>query len=240
MARLFLRLTSISASLFLGLIVPIGVSTAVLAQSIQFNAPSIGAPGNRESGASRSAPCATSDRGLKALLPETNVGLTTEARPTFFAYIPPSSAKTAEFILYEDGTDELIYSTALDITGESGIANISLPSDPNIPSLEVNKTYYWYFTVICDADDRSADMTVQGTIQRVPVSSDLARQLASASSQERPAIYAAAGIWQDALAALAALNRLEPNNPNVRSNWNSLLAAVGLQDIANEQLFDQN
>ncbi|MBD2463374.1 DUF928 domain-containing protein [Oscillatoria sp. FACHB-1407] len=240
MARLFLRLTTFSASLFLGLMVPIGFSNVVLAQGIQFNAPSIGAPGNRESGASRSSACATSDRGLKALLPETNVGLTTEARPTFFAYIPPSSANSAEFILYEDGTDELIYSTALEINGESGIASISLPSGADTPMLEVNKTYYWYFTVICDADDRSADMTVQGSIRRVPISSDLARQLASASTQERPAVYAAAGIWQDALAALAALNNSEPNNPNTRSSWNSLLSAVGLQDIADEQILTGN
>lgn len=240
MARLVLRFTTLSASLFLGLIVPFGLSSLASAQNIQFNAPSIGAPGNRESGASRSAPCATSDRGLLALLPETNIGLTTEAYPSFFAYVPPSSAEIAEFLLYEEGTDQLIYSTSLEINGESGIASVKLPVDADIPSLEVGKNYYWYFTVVCDQDDRSGDMTVQGTVQRVALNADLARQLASASAPERAAIYAQAGIWQDALASLAALNQREPNNPSNRSSWNSLLTAVGLQEIADEQLFTNN
>lgn len=235
MARLFL-LTTISASLFLSFTASFGFSHFALAQNIQFNGPSIGAPGNRESGASRSAPCATSDRGLIALLPETNVGLTTEARPTFFAYLPPSSAKTAEFLLYEEGTDQEVYSTSLEINGASGIASVSLPSGADTPSLAIGQRYYWYFTVVCDSDDRSGDMTVQGTIQRVPVSSNLARRLASAPPQEHPVIYAAEGIWQDALATLSTLNQSEPNNPNIRSNWNSLLSSVGLQDVADEQM----
>ena len=235
MARLFL-LTTISASLFLSFTASFGFSHFALAQNIQFNGPSIGAPGNRESGASRSAPCATSDRGLMALLPETNIGLTTEAYPTFFAYVPPSSARTAEFFLYEEDTDREVYTTSLEINGASGIASVKLPSGDNTSALSTGKRYYWFFTIVCDSDDRSADMTVQGTIQRVPVSSDLARRLASAPPQEHPSIYAAEGIWQDALATLSTLNQREPNNPNIRSNWNSLLSSVGLQDVVDEQI----
>ncbi|NJO66631.1 MAG: DUF928 domain-containing protein [Leptolyngbyaceae cyanobacterium RM1_405_57] len=83
MVRLF-SLTRLSVTLLLSLVTTVSFSGVTSAQaSIRFNSPSLGAPGNREAGASRSAPCAASDRGLVALLPETNLGLTTQAYPTF-------------------------------------------------------------------------------------------------------------------------------------------------------------
>ncbi|NJN59383.1 MAG: DUF928 domain-containing protein [Leptolyngbyaceae cyanobacterium SL_5_9] len=231
-------LTRLSVTLLLSLVTTVSVSGVTSAQaSIRFNSPSLGAPGNREAGASRSAPCAASDRGLVALLPETNLGLTTQAYPTFFAYLPPTTATTAEFILYHEGTDELVYSTSFEITGDSGIASIQLPEQAGQMPLEVGESYYWYFTIVCNPADRSADMTVQGGIQRVAPDSNLLSQVEAAQPQEIPVIYAAAGIWHEALSTLVDLNRANPNDPTVSADLDELLGSVGLEAIANEPLF---
>jgi hypothetical protein len=236
MSSVLFRSAVTSASLLLSL-VAFGFPTSTLAQSIRFNAPStLGAPGNREAGAVRSAVCTTSERGLLALLPETNLGLTTEAHPTFYVYLPPSTAEVGEFALYQDGTNELVYTKSFDIKGETGIFGINLPSQDSPSGLAVGQQYYWYFTVVCDPNDRASDITIQGNIQRVAVSSALANQLRSASPIDVPELYAAAGIWYDALASLAALNHLNPNDTSAQSGWSSLLSAVGLESLASEPL----
>jgi hypothetical protein len=238
MVRLSSRFAKSTVTLLLSLAAIASYSSMTSAQaSIRFNSPSIGAPGNREAGASRSAPCAASDRGLVALLPETNLGLTTQAYPTFFAYLPPSTATTAEFVLYHEGTDELVYSTSFEITGDAGIASIQLPQQAGQMPLEVGESYYWYFTVVCDAADRSADMTVQGGVQRVAPDSSLLNQVQTAQPQEIPIIYAEAGIWHEALSTLVELSRANPNDPTVNANLDELLGSVGLGAIADEPLF---
>lgn len=231
-------LTKLSLTLLLSLVTIASFSNVTSAQaSIRFNSPSLGAPGNREAGASRSAPCAASDRGLVALLPETNLGLTTQAYPTFFAYLPPTTATTAEFVLYHEGTDELVYSTSFEITGDAGIASIKLPEQAAQIPLEVGESYYWYFTIVCNSEDRSADMTVQGGVQRVAPDSSLLNQVQAAQPQEIPLIYAEAGIWHEALSALIDLNRANPGDPTANANLSELLDSVGLEAIADEPLF---
>lgn len=238
MVRLSSRFAKSTVTLLLSFAAIASYSGMTSAQaSIRFNSPSIGAPGNREAGASRSAPCAASDRGLVALLPETNLGLTTQAYPTFFAYLPPSTATTAEFVLYHEGTDELVYSTSFEITGDAGIASIQLPQQAGQMPLEVGESYYWYFTVVCDTADRSADMTVQGGVQRVAPDSSLLNQVQTAQPQEIPIIYAEAGIWHEALSTLVELSRANPDDPTVNANLDELLGSVGLGAIANEPLF---
>lgn len=235
------RLSSLaksSVTLLLSLAVMVSFSGVSSAQaSIRFNSPSVGAPGNREAGASRSSSCASSDRGLVALLPETNLGLTTQAHPTFFAALPPTTATAAEFVLYHEGTDELIYSTAFEITGDAGIASIQLPDQAGQIPLEVGENYYWYFTIVCNPEDRSADMTVQGGVQRVAPDSSLLNQVEAAQPQEIPSIYAEAGIWHEALSTLVDLNRTNPNDPTIHANLSALLGSVGLEAIAQEPLF---
>ncbi|MBD1867971.1 DUF928 domain-containing protein [Cyanobacteria bacterium FACHB-471] len=238
MVRLSPRFVKSTVTLLLSLAAIASSSNVTSAQaSIRFNSPSIGAPGNREAGASRSALCAASDRGLVALLPETNLGLTTQAYPTFFAYLPPTTATTAEFVLYHEGTDELVYSTSFEITGNPGIASIQLPEQAGQRPLEVGESYYWYFTIICNADERSADMSVQGGVQRVAPDSSLLNQVQTAQPQEIPIIYAEAGIWHEALSTLVELSRANPNDPTVNANLDELLSSVGLGAIANEPLF---
>jgi hypothetical protein len=237
MIRLFMRSTTLFMLLLLSLSM-VAHSNIVLAQTSGFRAPPVGAPGNREAGSARSAVCTTSDRGLVALVPESNLGLTTAAYPTFFAYLPPSSATTAEFVLYEEGTDRLIYSETLIFpANSSGILAIPLPSDGTASPLEVGHTYYWYFTLVCNPLERADDIAVQANVQRIALTSlgdEVMNQLATASLQEKPGIYAQVGVWQEALTNLAALTAARPNDLVLKQEWTVLLESVGLGAIANE------
>jgi hypothetical protein len=47
-------------------------------------------------------------------------------------------------------------------------------------------------------------------------------------------LYAANGIWYEALAAAAELRRTNPQDPN----WSALLQAVGLEELASEPMVE--
>jgi hypothetical protein len=84
------------------LITPMGTMAQV-----KFNPPSkLKAPGNREGGLMRSDSCAATagGSGLTVILPTTNLGLTTKAFPSFFAYVPPNNAEKVEFRLVEESS----------------------------------------------------------------------------------------------------------------------------------------
>lgn len=80
-------------------------------------------------------------------------------------------------------------------------------------------------------------------IRRVAPDAELSAKLQKTSLQDRssnrpqvPEIYAEAEIWQDALTILANLHRLQPNNPQVTSQWRSLLESADLADVVNDPL----
>ncbi|MEH2176780.1 DUF928 domain-containing protein [Nostoc sp.] len=71
-------------------------------------------------------------------------------------------------------------------------------------------TQRWYFTMICDFQDRAQDRSVKGSFQRTEVSSSLKSQLARTGLLEQAKIYAESQIWQEALNTFAQLRREKP------------------------------
>lgn len=228
---------------------------AALAQ-VQFNPPPLSAPGNREAGGIRSDTCATTteSQGLIALLPETNLGLTTEAYPTFFAYIPSNNAARAEFRLYKEATGAEVYvgqvvmppATDPDAAYryESSVVSIAMPDDGSAPALEANESYLWALMLVCNAGNRAEDIVVTGVIQRVgddylagldPAISHQLDTLNTVPIQDQVSIYGAAGIWHDMLSELALLTSENPET--YEEEWNMVLSAQGLGAIANAPLF---
>jgi hypothetical protein len=51
-----------------------------------------------------------------------------------------------------------------------------------------------------------------------------------------PNLYAQAGLWYDALAALASLRQSQPQNPAFVTEWRELLGAVNLEALANQPI----
>ncbi|GAB4160077.1 MAG: hypothetical protein Fur0046_39310 [Cyanobacteria bacterium J069] len=227
-----LLLPAIALSITLG-----GLPMAALAQD--YVPPNRGLPGRREGGGTRgcwTSPTLTSSQNrLTALVPAQNLGYTLNEHPTFFVYIPAfyaDKAVAAEFILSDDQDNE-IYRTRFTTADQSGILRISLPAEANMAPLEVGRDYHWSFALVCDLNDPSGNLVVDSWIQRVQPSPALAASLAQASPDELPALYAQSGIWYDALSSLTDPYR-QPTDPATTAQWQTLLNAVGLSNIAAE------
>jgi hypothetical protein len=139
-----------------------------------------------------------------------------------------------EFVL-QDEADNYIYKTTLHLSQmRSGIVSISLASAT--APLEIGKSYRWTFSLYCDPDKPSASVFVQGSVQRVSLESKLQSELAAAVPREQVALYAAHGIWYDALTHLAQIHQANPKDTSVIADWENLLNSAGLEAIASEPI----
>jgi len=174
---------------------------------------------------------------VTALVPESLIGRTVSEYPVFFFYFPQTEAEVAEFTLQEENGN-LIYQQDLTIKNLSGVIGVSIPANKNVPPLEAGKNYRWYIALICDPEDRAADAVARGIVRRVEQSAEILRELDAANPRQKIFIYAENGIWQDALGTLAAARRANPNDPDLAADWESLLDAVKLGEIAAEPIVE--
>lgn len=203
-------------------------------QQKQLNLPRRGLPGRR-TGAGTRGPCTNPTQPLTALIPATNLGLTTAKYPSFFWYVPPTPARTAEFVLSDENSQE-IYKTTFAIDGKPGVISLSLPASATLLPLSVNKNYSWTFSLICDPKNPLAMDFVRGWVQRIEPSATLTSQLAKATPRDRPNLLAQAGLWNDTLTSLSELRRSNPRDKSLIADWESVLKSVGLDSIAKAPL----
>lgn len=209
-------------------------SSRVRFRSIVFKTPNVRGYSNLET-----APlgvCISSCPIVKPLLPLTNIGLTLAASPKIFVYLSQTTASKAEFFLIDPTNEDILYEATFSLPSQSGIISFNIPEDANSPKLTVGKKYRWYFVIVRDRDDRSADIIAEGSIQRVELNSTVASQLKKAPPEDHPAIYAAAGIWFETLASLAELRRSYPNDPGLAAAWKNLLESVVQLKVDNRNL----
>ena len=211
-----------------------GIPGVAIAQGLQLNLPPLSAPGNRESGSTRSpVSCLTNpNEAVYALMPDTNYGLTATGYPSFYFYLPETQVQLVRFVVYEEATGNLFYEGQFNIKGDAGIVNLQLPENGIQRPLAVGESYYWYFSVICDPNNADADYVVSGTIQRVEAPADLSDALSAAVPADLPNLYAQAGLWHDALMASAQLRA----SGETAAPWQSLLAAVNLDRFASQPM----
>jgi Domain of Unknown Function (DUF928) len=211
--------------------------------AIIFNAatpPSTGQPGRRSDAGSRgcgegeSAPLADS-KPLVAIVPvqktgRSNVvfGKTAAEHPTFWFYVPPRSASTATFVLQEqDGKP--VYQSDLALPKPSSIVSLTLPK--TVAPLATGKLYHWFLKLYCKSNSPPISF-VDGWIQREALTPDLAQQLKKATLQQQVRLYAANGVWFDALTTAANLRRTHSGD----TAWAELLKAIALDTIATEPI----
>jgi hypothetical protein len=160
-----------------------------------------------------------------------NQTLTVAANPTFFVYISETTAKSAEFLLFDDQDNE-VYQTTLRLptvpsssVSTPGIVKVSLPANV---SLETGKNYRWVFALNCMAPDGdlSGTLYVDGWIQRTQLSPDLKTKIEQATPLEQAQLYAKARIWPETLMLASQLRSSKPDE------WEELLNSVGLTEIA--------
>ncbi|AFY71886.1 protein of unknown function DUF928 (plasmid) [Thalassoporum mexicanum PCC 7367] len=192
---------------------------------------------------------ADSADNLTLILPAVTPALTAQARPTFMFYVPKTKAQQVEFRLFANVENELgepqtgVYRQTIDLNnqlnGEAGIISYSLPAES--PMLQLDQSYAWSVALICNQNKRSRDIVVQGAIERVELSASLASQLAQATLAQQAQLYAQDGIWYEAAAILAQLNRND-HGAGAEQLWQSLLGAqqVELEAIASNPIVVSN
>ncbi|MEA5522575.1 DUF928 domain-containing protein [Limnoraphis robusta] len=165
-------------------------------------------------------------------------GLTTEASPKFYFFVPAMAAQEAVFSL-KDQKGQDVYQTSIPLSGKTGILSVKLPSDA--PSLKIGQSYRWSFGIICQTQspqNQPEVVFVTGEIRRVKADSALARQLQQLTPLEKAALYAQNGIWFESIEILANLRQTQPENSMLTSKWQELLQSVGLEEIANQPFID--
>ncbi|MBW4682952.1 MAG: DUF928 domain-containing protein [Microcoleus vaginatus WJT46-NPBG5] len=198
----------------------------------------LGAP-ETVGGGTRGGKCEQDEKSsgplLSALMPDlipdtAEYGVTVSESPQFFVYIPETSARMAEFVLKDENENDLYRSQNIPISGQSAIVSVSLPKEQI--KLEPGKNYHWYFSVVCNPDNRRKDIFVEGWTRQTKLSSDVASQIQKVAPQERAKLYAEAGIWHEAVAILAELRRENPDDSALAQEWQTLLESAGLKQMA--------
>jgi hypothetical protein len=206
--------------------------------SINFNPP----PPPPSRGEPTGRPQGGGSRGCEpiALVPLTkstnnasNWGLTVAEHPTFWFSLPRNlTAKDAIAFVLRDESGKEVYKNMLKSSEiKQGIVSFALPK--KVPPLQLNKSYNWSFQIFCDfATVEDKPGTVQGRIQRVPISAKLSAELANAKTPlSQASVYAKNGIWFDALTILGD-NMGSKKQKAIATAWNDLLRQVNLGKVA--------
>ncbi|MBE9067951.1 DUF928 domain-containing protein [Leptolyngbya cf. ectocarpi LEGE 11479] len=175
-----------------------------------------GLPGRRISGASRlpSSACAQNAGPLVAIVPETNLGTTATAEPTLWLRVPDvASAKQLEFYLF-NAQDKIIYQTSFTVDPSAELVGLDLGVMTHAPKLEVDQRYRWAASIVCNPNNRSENISVEGWVDRVEVSNSDSNRL-----------------WYDHLGLLVEELQRYPHNQDVLSQWQTLMASARLDQI---------
>lgn len=191
-----------------------------------YKPPVRGAPARRVGGGTRGAEQTLPS--LAVLAPD-HVAYTVSAQPALYWYLSKPTAVRIELTLVDEkGTEPLIERTVSD--AKPGIHRLNL-ADFKV-TLKPDEEYQWSVSLVPDPRERSNDVIAAGAVKRIAAAPSLASRTASASREDLPAVYAAEGIWYDAIAALSELIEARPSDPKLRLQRAALLEQAGLAEAA--------
>ena len=166
--------------------------------------------------------CIGSSQSQVAIIPVNNLGLTSRAHPVLLFYLPSvNSNRSIEFVL-RDQDDHEVYSETVSPNQSAGIIRLDL-AEGKMPVLEHERNYHWYFSIICNASDRSQDITTHGWIRRIGIDASLPNGSETVTLLEEAIYYSQAGLWLDALSTLDTLRRSRQFDPEVEALWREWL-----------------
>jgi uncharacterized protein DUF928 len=195
-----------------------------------YKPPLRGAPGGRVGGGTRGT--AGRDLFVLSVLAPDHKALTVSEQPTLYWYISGDTSLPVEFAVVDPNATEPLLEKTLPSPVARGIHRINL-AEYGV-KLAPNVAYRWSVTVVPDANRRSRDILSSGLVERVATPAELTAKLTSAPKDQLPAIYAEAGLWYDALAAMSTLVASAPNDASLRQQRAALLTQAGLPEIAGE------
>ena len=191
-----------------------------------------GLPGRRISGGTRSE-CA-SDRSVMALNPANNLGVTMSDRPSVHFLLPEFDKSLPLEFKLRDSQGNTLYTKSLKTDEVLDIVSIQVPEK----LLQTNQDYQWYFSVVCNAQERSQNIVLSGWLRQaepevasqIEVNTDPSSSLEVAFS--RIDAYQTAGLWTDVITEIATLMQQYPNSTEVQQAWLDLLGNLNLQTAA--------
>ncbi|MCI0406999.1 MAG: DUF928 domain-containing protein [Acidobacteria bacterium] len=165
---------------------------------------------------------------LSVLAPD-HSGLTVTEQPFLYWFISSVTSSPVELTVMDPRATQPVLETRIAPPVQPGVHRIRLADhgvrlSPGVP-------YRWFVAVVLDSGRRSRDVLAGGAIERVGLPEGLKAKLAQAGKGEMPFLYAEAGLWYDALAAISQLIEAAPQDPMLRRQRASLLAQVGLPEI---------
>jgi len=193
-----------------------------------YTPPKRGAPGGRIGGGSRGT---QRDAFSLAVLAPDHTGLTTDPQPTLYWFISSELATTSVelTIMDVDGIQPLL-ETRLPPPVKTGVHSLRL-GDHRV-RLKPGEPYRWFVALVVDPDRRSKDILAGGFVELVEPPAGLPAQIAKADKKELPQLYAAAGLWYDAVAAISQLIDAAPNDSDLKQQRAALLEQAGLTEVA--------
>ena len=232
--RSLIPITAITAALVIG--------GGTLPGWAKFNPPgNLRRPGSRVGLATRGGTdlCSADSRyPLTTLVPKTLEGRTLSGYPTFYWFMPNRNTyASARFDLYEvkEADQHLVYRSEFQISGQAGIASLSLPADTTVSPLEMGKSYRWMLVLVCP-DRPSRNIFAEGWVERVSPSDQLKEDLAAANPEDRINLYGEAGLWYDLVKALADQRQAKAADLTLAKEWQDLMESevVDLSKLANQ------
>jgi hypothetical protein len=199
--------------------------------SIRFRPPTSGAASVRVTGGSRG----TGDAAvtLDVLAPD-DVGTTTQEQPSLFWFQSKPAEARFELTLLQPNKIKPLVQVKVERAGQAGIQRLKL-SEHGV-KLSPGVEYQWVVALVTDPENRSTDLVASGVIKRVEPAADLKEKISRATPASLPGLYAEAGIWYDALAAISDQIEAQPRDQSARLTRADLLRQVGLKAAAHAEM----
>lgn len=206
--------------------------------ALQYNPPNRGAPSNTWNAGSRGG-CID----LTAVQPnQTNWGETLMAHPTFGIYVS-EPATNLTFELRDERSKEILHRATFDQVEGPGISLYTLPD--TAPALEPNQYYRWRVNLDCaqfstDNIQYTGGKESGGMIVRRETSDELQTRLETTADDEKPALFAANGLWYDMVHSLLMQQVHSSETQQWTDSWQNLLAhpMVQLNNLVEATLVD--
>lgn len=164
---------------------------------------------------------------LDVLTPD-GIGLTTQEQPSLFWYQSQPADAKFELTLVQDDEPEPLVEMTVERSVKAGIQRLRLADQgvKLVPGVE----YKWVVALVAaDPDARSGDQISSGMIKRIAATPELKARVAKADPAALAGIYAEAGVWYDALAALTDQIEANPDDKQLEAARTDLLEQVNLK-----------
>jgi len=192
----------------------------------KYKPPPRGAPGGRVGGASRgtvkpTAPLPTID----LLAPDRHTGLTINPAPTLYFFVSQPITWPTQFTISAPTHPKPVVEVNIPAPRQAGIYALRT-ADYHV-RLEPGVLYTWSVSVILKPEARSRDIVASASLLRTVPDPAMESALRGASTSERAALFAQAGLWYDAVAAAADIGAFDRH-----AALDALMNEVGLTEPA--------